>query len=258
MGFDQNNLARSQIVWIVLGFIGVIALLFWGLSNVDPTNKSGLPAAENNGVSSSSTANARSGSETDSTVSRPDGDQSGLEREREHLQWMKKGFRENEQLADQLLHDPRWVKQWPLIADFQSDADAWYQSWARRCDQESAHGSRKRLGQCDTAMTFAITGFEVTVVVLKNFSPIQKQAVIDWPEKLREERQEVSLLVHKRITNSKEQMMLYSELDRSASYDDQIRDLLRRDDYDGSRILLGHSESIKDAVFAETAHPPSN
>jgi len=60
------------------------------------------------------------------------------------------------------------------------------------------------------------------------------------------------------ITNPKEQIMLYSELDRAGSYDDQIRDLLRRGDYDGSRILLGHSESIKDAVFAETAYPPSN
>jgi len=165
MDFDAKSLTPRQVVWIAVALIGATILLAWGLRTSKPGHGQSAGA--------------------------PDGDTFNLEREREHLQWMKKGFRENGQLADQLLHDPYWAKQWPLIADFQSDADSWFRSWAKRCDQESARGEGKRLGQCDTAMTVAITGFEVTVGVLKNFSPIQKQAVIDWPGKLPDERKKV-------------------------------------------------------------------
>jgi hypothetical protein len=193
--------------------------------------------------------------ETNSTTSAPDG---SLDSETKHLKWLGDQFQQREESCQQLLKDPYWAKQAPLVADFQADSEAVYTVWAKRCARESALGDAKRLGLCSTALTFATVGFEQMADVLKNESPMKKETIVDWLSKLPNERQAVRASVHHQISSRDEQERLYSELERSTRYEDQGRDFLERGDYYGSWILLAHSGSIKDAVFAETLSPPSD
>lgn len=207
------------------------------------------------GNRTSSTANGSQSKGTGSN-STPSSQEENIDSEKAHLQWLENQFHQREQAGQQLVSDPYWSKQAPLIADFISDSEAAYSMWHNRCMQETALGDAKRVALCGTAMSLATVGFEQMVDVLQNDAPMKKESIVDWLNKLPNERQSVRQSVHQRISRSDEQERLYSELEKSNRYEEQSRDLLQRGDYYGSWILLVHSDSIKSNVFAETLSPP--